>query len=398
MTGRIAVTGLGAVTPLGNGAQALYDGWRSGVSGIEDGEAHFADFDPASVMTQKEIRRSDRATQLMVAAAAEAVTDSGWREQPAYEPERIGCVFGTGIGGLTTIEQQRDVLRESGPKRVSPLSVPVMMPNAGPVGVAMREQLRGPMHGVVSACAAGAPAGGGGVRQIQHGDADAVVVGGGESAFAGIAVASFNAMRATSSSGISRPFDARRDGFVMGEGAGALVLEREQAALDRGAKIHGFLLGYGATSDAYHVTAPDPEANSTSRAITLALAEAGKSPEQVDYINAHGTSTQLNDRAETLAIKRAFGDSAIGVPVSSLKSSIGHLLGGAGAVEAVVTLLALKQRVAPPTLNYEQPEEGLDLNYVPNVAQTFEARDELAIAVTNSFGFGGHNVVLCLAA
>lgn len=398
MNERVAITGLGAVTPLGDGAQALLDQWCAGASGIEDGEAHCEFFDPTTVLSRKEIRRTERCTQLIVAAGAEAITRAGWREAPAYEPERIGCVFGTGIGGLNTIETQRDVLRDRGPGRVSALSVPIMMPNAGPVAVAMREQLRGPMHGVVSACAAGAHAIGVALRTLQAGDADAMVAGGGESAFGGIAAASFNAMGATSKTGMSRPFEARRDGFVMGEGAGAIVMERESAARERGAEIFGYLLGYGATSDAFHVTAPDPEAKSTSRAITLALAEAGVGPDGLDYVNAHGTSTPLNDRAETLAIKKALGEHATGVPISSLKSSIGHLLGGAGAVEAVVTTLALRERTAPPTINYEQPDPELDLDYVPNEARSFEPKGELAVAVSNSFGFGGHNAVLCLAA
>ncbi len=398
MADRVAITGLGAVTPLGDGARALFENWRDGQSGIVDGEAHCKFFDPTTVMSRKEIRRTERCTQLIVAAAAEAVTQAGWREQPAYEPERIGCMFGTGIGGLNTIERQRDVLRDSGPARVSPLAVPIMMPNAGPVAVAMRETLRGPMHGVVSACAAGAHAIGVALRTLQAGDADAVVAGGGESSFGGIAAASFASMGATSASGISRPFEKRRDGFIMGEGAGAVVLERESAARERGAEILGYLLGYGATSDAFHVTAPDPDASSTSRAITLALDEAGVEPEAIDYVNAHGTSTPLNDKAETLAIKLALGDHAGNVQVSSLKSSIGHLLGGAGAVEAVVTTLALRERVAPPTLNHEQPDPELDLNYVPNEAQPIEPRGDLAMAVSNSFGFGGHNAVLCLAA
>jgi 3-oxoacyl-[acyl-carrier-protein] synthase II len=398
MADRIAITGLGAVTPLGDGAQALFENWRDGQSGIVDGEGRCEFFDAETVLSKKEIRRTERCTQLIVAAAAEAVSDAGWRDAQAYEPERIGCVFGTGIGGLNTIEQQRDVLRDVGPQRISPLAVPIMMPNAGPVAVAMREKLRGPMHGVVSACAAGAHAIGVGLRTLQSGDADAMVVGGGESAFGGIAAASFNAMGATSPSGISRPFELRRDGFVMGEGAGALVLERESAARERGAQIHGYLLGYGATSDAFHVTAPDPEATHTSRAITLALDEAGLEPTAVEYVNAHGTSTQLNDKAETLAIKIALGDHAQNVMVSSLKSSIGHLLGGAGAVEAVVTALALKARTAPPTLNHEQPDPELDLDYVPNSAKSFEPRGDLAIGISNSFGFGGHNAVLCVGA
>lgn len=398
MTRRVVITGMGAVTSLGNGSDALFDGWIVGRSGIEENDALCAEFDPLSVMTRKEARRTDRSTQLIVAAADEAITAAGWRDEPAYAPDRIGCIFGSGIGGLDTTEAQHDVYRELGSDRVSPMSVPMMMPNAGPVAVAMREQFTGPVHGIVSACAASAQAIGVAMRLLQAGDADAIVTGGGESTLGGFAAAGFGAMGAMSKSGISRPFDARRDGFVMGEGAGALILEWEDAAIARGAPILGFLLGYGATTDAFHITAPDPSGLAASRAISLALDDASVTTDEIDYINAHGTSTPLNDRSETTAIKMIFGENETDLPVSSLKSSLGHLLGGAAAVEAVATLRAMKQRVAPPTLNYEQTEEGLDLNYVPNEPQAIETDAEFAVAISNSFGFGGHNAVLCLAA
>ncbi|MFY9488185.1 MAG: beta-ketoacyl-ACP synthase II [Solirubrobacterales bacterium] len=398
MTRRVAITGLGAVTSLGNGSRALVDGWITGRSGIEECGGLCVDFDPVSIMTRKEVRRTDRSTQLIVAAADEAVEMAGWRAEAAYPSDRIGCVIGSGIGGLDTTEAQHDAYRELGPDRVSPMSVPMMMPNAGPVAVAMKEHFTGPVHGVVSACAASAQAIGVAMRLLQAGDAEAIVTGGGESTVGGFAVAGFAAMGAISDSGISRPFDARRDGFVMGEGAGALVLEWEDAAIARGAAIHGFLLGYGATSDAFHITAPDPSGAAAARAITIALTEASVIPTEVDYINAHGTSTPLNDRSETTAIKKVFGESETDLPVSSLKSSLGHLLGGAAAVEAVATVAALKRRVAPPTLNYQEPEEGLNLNYVPAIPQALETDGPLAYAISNSFGFGGHNAVLCLAA
>jgi 3-oxoacyl-[acyl-carrier-protein] synthase II len=278
-----------------------------------------------------------------------------------------------------------------------------MMANAGSGMVAMRHGLLGQSFAVASACAAGAHAIGTAVRMIQAGDADAVVTGGAEASLTGLARAAFAAMGATSESGVSRPFDARRDGFVMGEGAGVLVLEGEEQAAARGAHVLGEVLGYGATSDAYHLTAPEPEGSGAARAIEAALADADVTPDRVDYVNAHGTSTPLNDRSETAALKSALGAEASRVPVSSTKSAIGHLLGAGGAVEAIATLLALRERVIPPTLGLEQHEEGLDLDYVPGSARAMRERangsgPEPAIGLSNSFGFGGHNAVLVLSA
>lgn len=397
MSTRLAVTGVGAVTPLGVGAVTLVDRWIAGESGIADGLGRCREFDPGEAMSRREVRRSDRCTQLAVAAAQEAFESAGWDDKPPLEPERIGCIIGTGIGGLGTLETQHDVMRDEGADRVSPLSVPLMMPNAPAAAIAMRTGLHGPVYGVVSACAAGTHAIGTGMRLLQAGDADAVVVGGTESAFTQLAISAFSAMGATSTTGVSRPFDARRDGFVMGEGAGVLILERADDALARGAAIHGFLDGYGATSDAFHLTAPDPEAGASTRAIKLALEDAGLTAGDLDYINAHGTSTPLNDRSETNAIKQALGSIAANIPVSSLKSCIGHLLGAAGAVEAIATIGALSRAIAPPTINYGEPDEGLDLDYVPNQAKPLPADGELR-ALSNSFGFGGHNAVICLAA
>lgn len=397
MNVRLAVTGVGAVTPLGVGAGTLVDRWIAGESGIADGLGRCREFDPGESMSRREVRRSDRCTQLAVAAAHEAFDSAGWDDKPPIEPERIGCIIGTGIGGIGTLSTQHDVMRDEGADRVSPLSVPLMMPNAPAAAIAMRKGLRGPVYGVVSACAAGAHAIGTGMRLLQAGDADAVVVGGTESAFTQLAISAFSAMGATSPTGVSRPFDARRDGFVMGEGAGVLILERAGDALARGSKIHGFLDGYGATSDAFHLTAPDPDAGASTRAIKLALEDAGLSAGDLAYINAHGTSTPLNDRSETNAIKQALGAIAFDIPVSSLKSCIGHLLGAAGAVEAVATIGTLSRAVAPPTINYAEPDEGLDLDYVPNQAKPLVPNGELH-ALSNSFGFGGHNAVICLAA
>jgi 3-oxoacyl-[acyl-carrier-protein] synthase II len=312
-------------------------------------------------------------------------------------------VIGTGIGGLGSLEEQEGVLRERGAKAVSPLSVPLMMGNAAAAAVAMRHGIHGHTYGVVSACAAGAHAIGTATRMIETGDADSAVAGGAEAALTGLAVAAFSAMGATSPSGVSRPFDKRRDGFVMGEGAGALVLEDAEAAERRGAEPLGEVIGYAATSDAHHLTAPEPSGADAARAITLALEDASLSPGEIDYVNAHGTSTPLNDRSETESLKTALGEDARRVPISSTKSAIGHLLGAAGAVEAIATLEALRRRTAPPTLGWEQRDDGLDLDYVPGEARPLGAAsngdgERPLVGISNSFGFGGHNAVLCLSA
>jgi 3-oxoacyl-[acyl-carrier-protein] synthase II len=394
----VVITGVGAVTPLGVGAHTLHERWLAGACGVVDGEAPCADYEPTDHFSVKEARRSDRFTQFALVAAAEALADAGWSELP-YAPERIGAVVGTGIGGITTLEHNHDVLRDDGPGKVSPLAVPLMMGNAAPAAVAMRHDLRGPMYGIVSACAAGAHAIGAAVRTIQSGDADAMLAGGSEAALTPLSRAAFAALDATSNSGVSRPFDARRDGFIMGEGAGMLVLESEERARRRGARILAYVRGYGATSDAFHLTAPEPQGAGAAAAMEAALADAELRPEDVDYVNAHGTSTPLNDRAETYAIKRALGARAGEIPVSSTKSAIGHLLGAAGAVEAIAMALALRDRVAPPTLGYGEPEEGLDLDYVGDGPRPIVlSNGRGAIGLSNSFGFGGHNAVLCLEA
>jgi 3-oxoacyl-[acyl-carrier-protein] synthase II len=403
MRRRVVITGIGAVTPLGVGAKALIERWSAGESGIEDGWGRADEFDPGDFMTRKEARRSDRFAQFAIAASEEALGQAGWQPDIPYDPSRVGCVIGTGIGGLGSLEEQEGVLRERGAKAVSPLSVPLMMGNAGAAALAMRHGLHGHTYGVVSACAAGAHAIGTSARMIQAGDADGVVAGGAEAALTGLAVAAFSAMGATSPSGISRPFDKRRDGFVMGEGAGVLVLEEAEAAERRGAEVLGEVLGYAATSDAHHLTAPQPTGADASRAITLALEDADLSPEDIDYVNAHGTSTPLNDRSETECLKAALGDDARRVPISSTKSAIGHLLGAAGAVEAIATVQALRRGAAPPTLGWEERDEGLDLDYVPGESRPLEPRsngngDRPLVAISNAFGFGGHNAVLCLTA
>jgi len=426
MSRRVVVTGVGAVTPLGVGAPALIDRWTAGECGIEDGFGRCDAFDPTERLTRKESKRADRFTQLAQVAAIEALEQAGF-EDAGIDPERTGCIIGTGIGGIGTIESQHDVLREQGAKKISALAIPMLMANAASGSVAMRNNLKGQCYGTVSACAAGAHAIGAGLRMVQYGDADACIVGGSESALTPLTEAAFAVMAALSPTGISRPFDARRDGFVMGEGAGILVLEAEEVALERGATVLGYVTGYGATADAHHLTAPEPSGEGAARAIRAALQDAGIEPEELAYVNAHGTSTPMNDRAETAAIVAALGEHATEVPVSSTKSSIGHLLGAAGAVEAVATLLALRAGVAPPTVGWEEREEGMDLDFVPGEAKEMAARAgdrELAavgaasgpaveegasgslpedgssrrVGISNSFGFGGHNAVICLEA
>jgi 3-oxoacyl-[acyl-carrier-protein] synthase II len=399
MRREVVVTGIGAVTPLGVGARTLYERWRAGVSGIENREGAASEFDPTDHLSVKEARRSDRFSQFALVAGDEALADAGWeRDQLPYQPDRIGCVFGTGIGGIGTLERGKELLIQEGESKVPPLSVPLMMSNAAPGMLAMRYGLRGDSFGTVSACSAGAHAIAQATRMIQSGDADAVVTGGSEAALTPLSKAAFAALEAVSPSGISRPFDARRDGFVMGEGGAALVLEDAEKASERGARPLAKLRGFGATSDAHHLTAPRPDGAGAAAAIRGALRDSGVEPEDVDYINAHGTSTPLNDRAETNAIKAALGDRAADVPVSSTKSAIGHLLGAAGAVEAAATILALRDRIVPPTLGWEEQEEGMDLDYVPGQARRLEVNGGPAIALSNAFGFGGHNVVLCLEA
>jgi 3-oxoacyl-[acyl-carrier-protein] synthase II len=398
MTRTVAITGIGAVSPLGVGARTLHERWTAGRSGIEDGYGRASEFEPKEHLSIKEVRRADRFTQLALAATKEALEDAGWEGGPPGDPDRAACVIGTGIGGIGTLETQHIVMRDEGADRISPLSIPLLMANAASGVVAMKHDLRGQSFGTVSACAAGAHAIGMAERLIRYGDADVVVTGGSEAAITPLATAAFTKMDALSDSGISRPFDRRRDGFVMGEGAGILVLEDEEAARERGARILGYVRGYASTSDAHHLTAPEPSGRGAAKAIELALRDAGVGPDEVVYVNAHGTSTPLNDRSETNALKTALGERAAQVPVSSTKSAIGHLLGAAGAVEAIATLLALRDRIAPPTLNYEEPDEGLDLDYVPNEARPLAGANGRAIGISNAFGFGGHNAVLCLEA
>jgi 3-oxoacyl-[acyl-carrier-protein] synthase II len=378
------------------GADALHGRWAAGEVGIVDGAGACSEFEPKDHLSVKEVRRLDRFSQLALVAADEAVKQAGWDGELPYDSLRIGCVVATGIGGIETVETQHDVMRDRGSERVSPLGIPQYMPNAAAAAVSMKYGLQGQMYGIVSACASGAHAVGSGLRMIQYGDADAVVVGGAEATLTAFGFACFNALQALSPTGISRPFDRRRDGFVMGEGAGFLVLEEASAAEARGATILAEVAGYGSTADAHHLTAPDPSGVPAARAIELALRDAGVSASDVAYVNAHGTSTELNDAAETAALKRALGEEqARRVPISSTKSAIGHLLGAAGAVEAVATTLTLTTGVIAPTLGYEEPDPELDLDYVPGEARPLRpANGGPPIALSNSFAFGGHNVSL----
>jgi 3-oxoacyl-[acyl-carrier-protein] synthase II len=395
---QVVITGLGAVTPLGVGARTLHEQWAAGKVGIVDGSGACTHFEPSEHLSVKEVRRLDRFSQLAVVAAEEALGQAGWSEGVPYDPLRVGCVIASGIGGIQTVISQHDILRDKGPKLVSPLGIPQLMANAATAAVSMRHGLHGQSYGIVSACSAGAHAIGSAMRMIQYGDADAVVAGGAEAALTTFASASFVAMQALSPTGVSRPFDARRDGFVMGEGAGVLVIEDEEAAKARGAQILAYLAGYGSTTDAYHLTAPEPSGRPAAHAIELALKDAGLAPEEIDYVNAHGTSTPLNDAAETAALKLALGnDRAKQVPVSSTKSAIGHLLGAAGAVEAVATVETLQTGVIAPTLGYEVPDPELDLDYVPDEARPLvTGNGRPPAAVSNSFAFGGHNVALVI--
>jgi 3-oxoacyl-[acyl-carrier-protein] synthase II len=394
---RVAVTGLGAVTPLGVGAATLFERWVACESGLDGGIGLCRDFDPKVALSAKEARRTDRFSQLGVAAAAEAVEQAGWTGALPADADRLGCVFGTGFGAVTTIEDQSHAFREGGEKALSPATIAMMMSNAPAGLVCMRYGLHGPSHSVGSACAAAADAIGTAAQMIAAGLVDGMVAGGSDAGATPLGSSATDRAGALSKSGVSRPFDARRDGFVLSEGGGAVVLEDLELARSRGAQILAELIGYGSSCDAFHLTAPEPRGRQAARAIQLALADAGLTPEDVDYVNAHGTGTELNDLSETQALKAAFGDHAYSVPVSSTKSVIGHLCGGAGGAEAVATVLSLERRIVGPTVNYEVPDEQLDLDYVGDGPRPLRARrpDFGAVAISNSFGFGGHNAVLC---
>lgn len=405
---RVVVTGLGALAPNGSDLKSFWDGLINGRSGIgfisrfdtTDHRAKIAgevkDFDLSLALDSKEARTNDPFTHYGVYAATQAVADSGLiiDERNA---ERVGVIWGSGIGGIATHEQQHSVLMEKGPKRISPFLVPMMIIDMAAGMISMKLGAKGPNFATVSACASASHAIGEAARKIQYGDADVMITGGSEAAVTATSVGGFASSRALSMRNdepmrASRPFDKDRDGFVMGEGAGAIVLEELGAAQARGATIYGEFLGLGFTADAYHQTAMAPEAEGGTRAIGLALADAGLDRESIDYINAHGTSTPMGDSQETAAIKNSFGDHARSLAVSSTKSMTGHLLGAAGAIETIACLMAIKEGVVPPTINYETPDPECDLDYVPNEAREMEVH----YALNNSFGFGGHNASLIM--
>ena len=408
MKQRIVITGLGAVTPLGNDVPTLWEALVAGRSGvgpitcfdISDMEVRIAaevkDFDPVALFGRRVARRNDRFTLFALAAARQATADAGLEFDDGLK--RVTGVFiGTAIGGILTLLKNHDVLQESGPRRVSPFMVPMMMPNAASGTVAIAYGLRGPNLSVASACATGSHAIGEAAEVIRRGHAEVMTCGGSEAVITRLALSGFKNMGAVSTRNdepqrASRPFDAERDGFVMGEGAGILVLESLEHARQRGAHICAELVGYGATADATHITAPDEEGTGAAWAMTLALRDAGLAPETVDYVNAHGTSTRLNDPMETQAIRTVFGPHADRLAVSSSKSMIGHLMGAAGAVEAIACVKSLETGWVHPTVNYEIPDPDCDLDYVPNQPRQTWPR----VALSNSFGFGGHNGCLVL--
>ena len=403
---RVVITGLGSVTPIGNTTSAYWAGLCQGANGVApitlfDASAHacrFAAevkaFDPTGLIDPKEAKRWDRFCQFGVVAAKEALAQSGLLISDANR-QRIGVIIGSGVGGLLMMESQAHVLKDKGPSRVSPFTVPMMIPNMATGLVAIALGAQGPSSAVATACAAGSNAIGDAFRLIQNGHADAMVCGGAESAITPLGVAGFASAKALSfrnndPASASRPFDAERDGFVIGEGSGVLILESLSHAQARGAAILAEVVGYGSTCDAHHITSPTPGGAGGARAMALALLDAQLEAEQVDYVNAHGTSTPANDSNETAAIKTALGPRARQIPVSSTKSMTGHLLGGSGGIEAVAAVLAIGNGVVPPTINYQNPDPACDLDVVPN-----QAREQIInTALSNSFGFGGHNVCL----
>jgi 3-oxoacyl-[acyl-carrier-protein] synthase II len=403
---RVVVTGVGALTPIGNTAEALWAGLtqgRSGIGPITKFDAtnyptriagEIRNFDPLAFVDKKDARRLDPYLQYAIASAAMAVGDAGL-DTGKIDAERFGVLIGSGIGGITTLLDGEHVLLEKGPDRVSPFIIPMLIINMASGLVSMRFGAKGPNSSVVTACATGNHAIGDAFRLIRFGDADVMIAGGAEAIVVPLTIAGFCAMKAMSTRNddpqkASRPFDAARDGFVCGEGAGIVVLESLEHAVRRDARIYAEVIGYGMTGDAHHMTAPDPDGDGAARAMALALKSAGLVASEVGYINAHGTSTPYNDKFETLAIRRVFGDHAAKLAVSSTKSMTGHLLGAAGGVEAIATTLALHHGLLPPTINYETPDPDCDLDYVPNQAR----KQDVEVALSNAFGFGGTNATL----
>ena len=407
MERRVVITGMGAITPIGNTVEEFWNGLKEGVCGIDlikkfdtsefkvkiAGEVK--NFDSDLYMTKKDVKRNDPYAVYALAAGVQAFENSGL-DMEKTDAERVGVIVGSGVGGLMTMEEQVTRLREKGPSRVSPMFITMTIGNMAAGNIAIRIGAKGVCEDIVTACSTGTNCIGRAFRDIKHGYLDVCLAGGAESAICEIGVAGFTNLTALTTEPdpkkACRPFDKERSGFVMGDGSGILVLEELEHAKARGAKIYGEVVGYGATADAYHVTLPDPEGNGAARAIKAAIAEAGISPEQVGYINAHGTSTHANDAGETKAIKQAFGEElAKKIPVSSTKSMTGHLLGAAGAIEAIACIKALEEGFLPPTINYHVPDEECDLDYIPNEGR----KAEIMYALSDSLGFGGHNGVLC---
>jgi 3-oxoacyl-[acyl-carrier-protein] synthase II len=408
MKRRVVVTGLGLITPLGTGIQKTWEAICKGASGIDritafdpsDYPAQMAgevkDFNAEDFIERKDIKKMDVFIQYALGAGTMAVENAGLKISEA-NADRVGVIVGAGIGGINTIERYHSVLLESGQRRISPFFIPMLITNLAAGQISMRFGARGPNSCVTTACAAGTHAIGDSFKIIQRGDADAMIAGGSESAITPLTVAGFANMKALSNRNdtpekASRPFDMERDGFVIAEGAGIVILEELTTALTRGAKVYAEVIGYGMTGDAYHMTAPDPEGRGVINCMQKALRDAGIAPEAVDYINAHGTSTPYNDKHETMAIKQVFGEHAQKLAVSSTKSMTGHLLGAAGGVEAAFCALGLSEGIMPPTINYEHPDPECDLDYVPNHAR----HTDLDIVVSNSFGFGGTNACIVL--
>ena len=409
MRKRVVITGMGTINPLGNDVSSFWDGLVAGRSGAGPITAYDASdqavriaaevkgFDPVAHFGPRQVKRSDRVSQLAMFAADQAVADAGLSFNENGSNPHVGIIVGTGIGGICTLLDNYDTFRDRGPRRVSALMVPMMMPNAPAGEIAIRYGLHGLAMSLASACATGTNAIGEGAERIRCGSAEVMICGGVESVMHPITLAALSNMGAVSPRNdeperASRPFDADRDGFLMAEGSGVLILESLEHAQERGASIHAEVLGYGSSCDAFHITAPDEEGIGAAQSMQTALDDAGIAPEEIDYINAHGTSTPLNDRMETRAIRHVFGQYAYKLPISSTKSMIGHLMGAAGAVEAVACLKTLETGVLHPTINYETPDPECDLDYVPNVARETNPNTVLS----NSFGFGGHNATLIL--
>lgn len=409
MKRRVVVTGLGALTPVGNDVATTWDALLAGKSGAgpitKFDPALFAvkfacevkGFDPLAYMDRKEAKRADWYAQYGIATSFQAMRDAGFGDGKGYDPERTGVIFGSGIGGLKTFEEQHDQYRERGATKISPFFIPMFIADIGAGLISMQFNAKGPNYATVSACATSAHAIGDAFRTIQYGDAEVMIAGGAEATVTAMAIGGFANMRALSERNdeyatASRPFDLTRDGFVMGEGSATVVLEELEHAKQRGAHIYAEVAGYGATADAYHITSPPPGGEGAQRAMRRAIADAGIAPKDVQYINAHGTSTPANDLNESLAIKAVFADAAKGVNVSSTKGATGHMLGAAGAVEFVICSLAVERGKVPPTINYRTPDPECDLNYTPNAA----IDRKVNVALSNSFGFGGHNVSLAV--